>query len=313
MKRDIHNLIKSCISCQLNKKENKKAKAPMEITTTSVRPFQRLAIDIVGPLPITENGNRFIMTMQDDLTKFSYATVIPNHESKTLANEFVKFITIFGIPETILTDNGSDFTSGLIKEVNKLFKVRHILTSPYHPQSNGALERSHSTLKDYLKHYLNKQQTNWDEYVELAMFTYNTHIHASTKFTPFELMFGHKAQIPSSLTSKPEFKYTYDDYHQQLKLKLNQSFELARQNLIKNKETSKKYYDKNINLKQYNVNDLVLLKNNAVSYGQNKKLSPNLKDPFKIIKVNSNNTYQLELTSNKSQTYHYDMIRPYNT
>ncbi|KAG5872744.1 hypothetical protein JTB14_002207 [Gonioctena quinquepunctata] len=122
--------------------------------------------------------------MQDDLTKFSFTKATPYHEAETLANSLLEFITIFGIPESILSDQGTDFTSDLMKELNKLFKIKQILSSPYHLQTNGALERSHLTLKEYLKHYMNRTQSDWDEYVSLAMFTYNGHIHASTKFTP---------------------------------------------------------------------------------------------------------------------------------
>lgn len=125
MKKDIKSFIKHCQSCQKNKSGNKLSKAPMQITTTSHRPFQRLAIDVVGPLPLTENGNRFIITMQCDLTKYFYAKAVQNHEAITVANTLLEFITIFGIPESILTDLGTDFCSNIMKELNKLFKITH--------------------------------------------------------------------------------------------------------------------------------------------------------------------------------------------
>ncbi|KAG5870064.1 hypothetical protein JTB14_030688 [Gonioctena quinquepunctata] len=108
--------------------------------------------------------------MQDDLTEFSFTKATPYHEAETVANSSLEFITIFGISESILSDQGSDFTSDLMEE---LFKLKQILSSPHHPQTNGAL-----------KHYINRTQSDWDEYVSLAMFTYNGHIHACTKFTP---------------------------------------------------------------------------------------------------------------------------------
>lgn len=309
MKIHIKKFLKSCPSCQLNKNPNETIKAPMEITTTSEKPFQRLAL--VGPLPLTENGNRFILTMQDDLTKCSYLKALPNHEAKTIAQSLLDFIMIFGIPESILTDQGTDFTSNVIKELNKLFKIKHILSSPYHPQTNGALERSHVTLKDYLKHYINNQQTNWDEYIASAMFTYNTHYHQSTKFTPYELIFGHKASIPSSLTNKPEFRYTYDDYYSNLKLKLNKSFEIARNNLLQSKTTSKQYYDNKIVQFKYQIGDLVYIQNKQITSGLTRKLSPNFKGPFKIVKINPNNTYELEIKPNKMVTYHHNLLKPF--
>lgn len=310
MKSDIKKLINSCPSCQINKTSHKPGKAPMEITTTSEFPFQRLSLDVVGPLPITENGNRFILTMQDDLTKYSYAVPIPDHEAKTIADKFLTFITLFGIPESILTDQGSDFTSNLFKEVNKLFKIRHILSSPYHPQTQGALERSHLTLKDYLKHYIHSQQTDWDNYISLAMFTYNTHFHKATNFTPFELIFGRKASIPNSLTMKPDFKYTYDDYHTNLKLKLNKSFELAREKLISAKEKSKIHYDTKINKYNYKIDDLVYIYNKDIKKGISKKLQPNYKGPYRIVKINPNKTLVLEI-KNKTVTYHHNLLKPF--
>lgn len=134
MKRDIRNYIKTCHSCQLNKTNFKPTKQPMEITTTSEKPFQRLAIDIVGPLPITEQGNRFIITAQDDLTKYSFAIAVPNHEAETVVEKLLYIFAYFGIPQTFLTDQGSDFMSDLVKEISNLFKTKHISTIPYHPQ-----------------------------------------------------------------------------------------------------------------------------------------------------------------------------------
>lgn len=311
MKKDIKQFIKACPSCQVNKTNFKPGKAPMEITTTSERPFQRLAIDIVGPLPLTIQGNKFILTAQDDLTKYSFAKSIANHEALTVANILLEFITIFGIPETILSDQGADFCSSIIKELNRLFKIRHIFSTPYHPQTNGALERSHLTLKDYLKHYINQNQNNWDEYVNLAMFTYNTHVHKSTGYTPYELIFGHKAYIPNSLTSPPQFRYSYEDYYSNLQLKFNKSYEIARENLIKSKEKSKAYYDRNTNEIQYKIGDFVYIQNKQVKSGLNKKLSPNYKGPYKIVEVYENNTVKVELKPNKLVTYHPNLLKPF--
>lgn len=249
--------------------------------------------------------------MQDDLTKYSYAVPVPNHEAKTIANELLKFITIFGIPECILSDQGTDFTSNTIKELNKLFKIKHILSSPYHPQTNGSLERSHLTLKEYLKHYINERHTDWDEYVSLAMFTYNTHFHKSTNFTPHELLFGHKAVIPNTLNSKPEFKYTYDDYYSILKLRLQKSFEIARENILKSKENSKVNYDKKIKMYQYKIGEKVLVQNKNFKPGISKKLQPNYKGPYKIIKIFPNQTIKVQIKPNKTAVYHHNLLKPF--
>ena len=289
MKHDIRNYIKKCESCQKKKISRQRALCPMEITSTSEKPFQRVAMDIVGPLPLSENGNKYILTLQDDLTKYSQAYAIPNHESKTIADKFVnQFICKFGIPDSIFTDQGKDFTSNLLKDVAKLFKIKQIQTTAYHPQSNGALERSHATLADYLKHYVNDKQSNWDDWIDMSMFSYNSTPHTSTKYTPHELVFGYKPNLPTSITQKPEFKYTYSNYIDHLKLKLNRSQEIARNNLLYQKQKSKDIYDRksNNNIK-FKINDQVYLRNIVTKLNQSKKLTSNYNGPFKIIEINS--------------------------
>ena len=316
MRKDIKRYIKNCKSCQINKINFKPIKAPMEITTTSKQAFERLAIDIMGPLPITDDGNKFILTMQDDLTKFSYAEPIPNHEAKTIASKISKFITLFGIPKIILSDQGTDFTSNIIKNLVSLFRTKHVKSTPYHPQTNGALERSHLTLKEYLKHYINENQNNWDEFIPFAMYSYNSHVHSSTGYSPYELLFGKKPFIPNSLIKKPKprslvkepFSRNYNDYINDLKGKIQISQKLARENLIDNKEKSKQYYDTKINTCKYKIGDLVYIKNNLCKVGVNKKLSANFKGPYEIKKINGNNV-QLKIR-NKLVTYHVNNTKP---
>lgn len=179
----------------------------MEITTTASKPFERLAIDVVGPLPLTESGNRFILTSQDDLTKYSLAFAIPEHEAQTIAKNLVAIFTNFGIPQSFLSDQGREFMSKLIKELSELFKTKHLSTTPYHPQTNGALERSHLTLKDYLKHYVKPNQTDWDEYLPclatIHQFTNRPIIHLMNFFLDqkhFYLHQSHKSLNSIALT-----------------------------------------------------------------------------------------------------------------
>lgn len=97
----------------------------LEITTTSSKLFERNSLDIVGPLPMSLSGNKFILTLQDDLTKFLQAYPIQNHEAKTIADIFVKkFVCIFGTPDKILTDQGAEFQSNLFKKCQNFFALK---------------------------------------------------------------------------------------------------------------------------------------------------------------------------------------------
>jgi len=205
--KDVEKYISKCEYCQKNK-TFKKAKAPLKITDTPDKPFEKCALDIVGPLTITSTGNKYILTFQDNLTKFSKAIPIPNQEAATVAREFtIKIVLEYGIPEEVLTDQGTNFVSEMFKNVCKLLKINKVQTTAYHPESNGALERSHRTLTEYLRHYINADQTDWDEWLPYAIFTYNTTPHTATGYTPFELVYGHQATLPSALSNPPKPSY----------------------------------------------------------------------------------------------------------
>ena len=107
MKRDIENYVKKCKSCQINKSLGPRHKAAMEITTTSRKTFEKCVMDIVGPTTVTNKGNRYILTFQDDLTKFVVAEPISTQDAETVAREFVSNIVFkFRMPEVVLTDQG---------------------------------------------------------------------------------------------------------------------------------------------------------------------------------------------------------------
>ena len=135
----------------------------MEITTTARHPFEKCALDIVGPMTETMAGNKYILTCQYDLSKFLVAIPIPQQDAETVAREFILNIILkFGAPAQILTDQGLNFLSDLFKITCKLLRIKKIQTTAFHPESNGSLERSHRVLTEYLRHYVREDQTSWD-------------------------------------------------------------------------------------------------------------------------------------------------------
>jgi len=158
------------------------------------------------------------------------------------------------------SDQGTNFLSEVFKNVCKLLKITKVQTTAYYPQSNGALERSHRTLAEYLRHYINDEQTDWHEWIPYAMFAYNTTPHTATAYTLFKLIYGHQATLPTalSLPPKPTY-YSYDDYAEKLKQKLRATQQLAKAHLNEAKIKAKMYADKDINLKTFKIGDKVLL------------------------------------------------------
>uniref|UniRef100_A0A2S2P9B7 Retrovirus-related Pol polyprotein n=1 Tax=Schizaphis graminum TaxID=13262 RepID=A0A2S2P9B7_SCHGA len=289
MEQDVGDYIKNCAICQKGK-SSKHIKQPMLITSTVTSTFQKICLDIVGPLPKTDEGNSYILTIQDELSRYAVAVALVTTDSSTVARAFVEcFICIYGIPITILTDCGTNFLSNLFKDVCKLLKIEKTNTTPWHPQSNGYLERSHKTLKAYLRSFVDKD-TNWDTLINYAMFCYNTTVHTSTKFTPYELVFGKKPIIPSSFLQSPEPQYNYDDYALDLKRIMQETHKTARENLIEKKNQNKQYYDQTSNPLELHVGDKVLMKE------QSKKntLDLNWTGPYEILLIHDNETITIK-------------------
>lgn len=246
--------------------------------------------------------------MLDDLTKYATAVPIPNQEADTIARAFVNnFVLKHAIPEEILSDNGSNFISELFKNTCKLLKIKNVYTAPYHPESNGALERTHRTLKEHLRIYVNEDLNNWDTWIPFAIFTFNTTPHTNTGYTPHELVYGTRIKLPISLKNKPQAVYNYDNYVFELKYLLQKTHEIARANQIQNKEKSKQQYDKKINEKTFKIGDKVLMKNLNIQ-GQGRKLNQIYNGPYEVIGIPSNTNTEINIRG-KNKIYHNNILK----
>lgn len=205
MRKQIKKYIQECATCQVNKSSNKTSREPMMIITTASRPFEKIYINIVGSLTKSYNGNMFIVTLQDDISKFAWAAPMPNHEAKTVAKFLVtQFVCLHGLSQRIVTDYGTEFLSKVFKEVCQLLKIKQTSTSPYHPQSNVSLERIRRALAEYLRSFVKKDPQNWDTHVPFAMFCHNSTTHTSTKYQPYQLVYRHKITVPNSFMKNTE-------------------------------------------------------------------------------------------------------------
>ena len=115
------------------------------------QPFQKIAMDVVGPLRRTQGGNRFISTICDYATCYPEVFAQPSVEAPRVAKELIKRFSHMSMPDEILTDQGTNFMSIMIEEIYHLLHIKRIRTIPYHPQTDGLVERFNSTLKGMLK------------------------------------------------------------------------------------------------------------------------------------------------------------------
>lgn len=307
MKRDVENYVKQCDSCQKNK-IGKFNKIPMKITTTATEPFEKLFMDIVV-LPESEWGNKYGLVIQDDLTRYLIVACMENQEAQTVAKTFVEnVICKFGSPQELVTDQGTNFMSSLMKNICKILKIKKLNTSAYHPQAN-LVERSNRELKTYLRQFVGEKPRIWDQLIPYFTFEYNTTLNSSTNFTPFELLYGRQARIPTSIYNKNNSETNYFDYCNEMKSIFQSLHSKAKENLIISKEKRKRIYDTKSNEWKPMWGDLVLVQANPTGVGQ--KLQNIWRGPYTVLDIPSEQTAIIQ-NGRKIEKIHVNRLKKYN-
>ena len=294
---DVEEWCQRCLGCATRKSPTKPARAPM-VPSRVGNPMERMALDILGPLPVTTRGNKYIIVVCDYFTRWGEAYSLPNQEAVTVARVLVEeWICRFGTPDTIHSDQGRNFESQLFSEVCRLLDIKKTRTTPYHPQSDGLVERLNRTLLTMLSIKANEDQENWDLCLPEIMMAYRTSVHETTGFTPFQLMFGREVRLPLDVMfgGPPEPCEEPTGYAFQLRKRLKEAYELVRQKTQAEQKRQKDSYDRRVSGTKFKIGDRVWLHSPAVPKGQSPKFHLPWKGPFVIVKALSDVTYRIQL------------------
>ena len=270
---DAKHWCNTCSICAARKTHPPRQQAPLH-TVTAGAPMQIVAADILGPLPQTSSGNRYILVAMDYFTRWAEAYAIPNQEAATVTDKLVSnFFLRFSPPEQLHTDQGRQFESALLHEVCRSLGIQKTRTTAYHPQGDGLVERFNRTLLSMLATTAKDHPATWETFLPKLCMAYNTSIQASTGYTPFYLMFGREARLPVDIMfSPPPTDATSPNEHAtQLQTTLREAFERVRTNLATAHNRQKMYYDKHIHGKPIQPGDHVWLLTTAVPPGQSRK------------------------------------------
>jgi transposase InsO family protein len=139
---------------------------PFTITNTPSVVFEKCIEDIVGPISPSEEGNRYILTVQDDLSAFLIAVPLKGQTAEEVPRAFVEnVVLVYGQPQVVLSDCGASFLSKTFKNMCKLLGIKKIQSTSFRPQTQGSLERTHRKLMEYIMSYVAMDLTNWDPWV----------------------------------------------------------------------------------------------------------------------------------------------------
>lgn len=312
-REDIIRWCQWCDKCQKRKMCSQK-RAPLQQKPVGM-PLERVAVDICGPLPTTESGKTVIMVVTDYFTKYTEAYALEDQKSMTVADALVtNFILRFGCPLQLHCDQGPNFESKLFKDVCSLLGISKTRTTPYHPQSDGMVERFNRTLQDMLAKLVNDNRSNWDEILDYVMAAYRATPHDSTGLTPNMMMLGRESHLPVDLVfgyEGSDERHCPVEYVEWLRDALASSHKRARQELARAAERQARHYNRLSGEPAYQIGDWVLLFYKPIA---NKKLGLKYLGPYKIIRKISEVTYEIEAhASKKRKVVHVNHLKPYMT
>ena len=319
MKDTVLNYCKSCDHCAARKQVKKSNHAPLGSYHVG-EPMERIAIDILGPLPLTKSGNKYILVMIDCFSKWAEAVALPNLEATTITRAFVEnFVCRFGTPLQIHSDQGRNFESAIFQEMCNILQIDKTRSTSYHPQSNGNVERLNRTLGNMLAMYCHNNQHEWDTFLPQVLMAYRASIQSSTGQTPNAMVFGREITLPmKAFIQEPIVKEAVDgmdeeNYVSKLKQKLTEIHDLGRRKLKQSIIHQKKHYDIRAKSKSYKEGQAVWLHDTSTKVGVCKKLSYRWKGPYVVLKKIDDLTYMIKRSKNAvAKIHHVDRLLPYN-
>ena len=306
-----------CHVCQVVGKPNQNPpKAPLHPIPAFDEPFSRVIIDCVGPLPRTSAGNEYLLTIMCASSRFPEAIPLRNIKTQTIVKALFKFFTQYGLPKTVQSDQGSNFTAHLFDQVMAELGIIHVCSSAYHPQSQGALERYHQTFKSMMRTYVFQHHKDWDLGVPYLLFASRDSVQESLGFTPFELVFGHKVRGPLKLV-KEKWLDAEDEvtdlltYVTKMKERLSEVCSLAKDNLKVTQGQMKSWYDSDARERQFKVGDRVLI---LLPIPGN-SLQARFTGPCTVLQKLGDLDYVVSTPERrkKTQKCHVNMMKPYYT
>jgi transposase InsO family protein len=311
--QDVRDWCRRCTPCQARRRSTKAAQAPLKTSKVGER-FQRVAMDILGPLPRTDAGNLYVLIISDYFSKWCVAVPMMDMEAITVARAFVDhFVTIFGVPRQLHTDQGSQFESKLFQAVCKLLGIDKTRTTPYWPQSDGLVERCNATLEAMLSKVVSSHQKDWDVFLQPLMMAYRSSAHDTTGYSPNMLMFGEELTLPIHLlVGPPSAEATEPNLPKfafELRETLAEVHHTARDQGRQMQATQKKHYDATLQLNKYQVGDQVWLKQTRRFKGLSPKLSARWVGPYHVTRVISDWLYRLRKGNGKEQVVHHNRLK----
>ena len=317
-RKDIEEYVRTCPVCQKVKYQATPVVETESYHLSGSYPMANLSIDTVGPLPLDDQQNQYILVIICDFSKFATLYATPSTEAVSYVNALVQHIGLFGVPSTIRTDGGSQFTAHIAQQVSTLLGFQHTVILPYHPQANGIVERHNAEVMKHLRAMVleGTRVKQWSLALPLVQRILNATHNSSIGTYPARILFGDALPIQGPLLCTARDSTLPTPLHDYLKTLLHHitTIVINSQDFLANRQQLTDARRQELRLQQpheFKVGDYVL-----VSYSTRAphKLAAVYRGPLKIVEKTRDDIYQcLDLVSNQVLTFHVDRLRIFHT
>jgi hypothetical protein len=320
MRVDIARYVKSCLVCQKNKPDNRKPTGLMGRYRQANQPWSMISADLIGPLPRSTKGHRYILVVVDNFSKFCLLFPLRSATATAVARHLEEDVfMIYGIPRYVICDNGSEFDGHPVRKLADKYNVRLLYNAKYHPQANPT-ERTNKTIGTMLRSYVKDNQRMWDQNIPQIGFALRTAVNETTGFTPAYLNFGRELWAKSEVEPQDEPNLqppSSEELSQRVKKMeaLQDIFKDVKMRLEAAHRANEKRYNLRHRPLEFEVGDQVLKRNFVKSDAAkffSKKLASKFVGPLEVTQKISPVMYQLkDETGQDIGRWHISDLRPF--
>ena len=318
VRQAVENHCLRCDDCARHKPPRHPQRAGMQ-TYVVGEPLERVALDILGPLPKTKQGNRYILVIGCHFTKFSEAFALPGIDAPLVARVVVEgFVLRYGCFLECHWDRGTQFTAEVFELVMQYLGIQHTKTVARNSRSNGFVERTNRTILSMLKIYAESQPTTWDERLAHIMFAYRATPQASTGLSPNRMMFGREVSLPLHVVvgqpPRAEPGADPESYVVELQRSMERAHAFAREHLGAAVKRQKIQYDRSSGaLRGFQVGQACWYYNTAVPLGRARKFHAKWKGPFVVVSQVNDVLYAIQRSAKERPfVTHVDKLKAYH-
>ena len=292
MIKDVQHVVERCLTCQRHSREIVKHHPAIAISAENT--FDAVVCDTSWGYPLSDDGHHGVLTIVDRFSKFPFAYALKSKNAEEITEKLLDCFCLMSFPKTIQSDRGTELVNKVVQKLLDSSGIDRRISSSYSARSQGICEKFNDTLAIALRKVAESNTKNWDKYIPYVLFCYRTKINESSKFTPFQLVFGREPNHFENWNLKPDDNEVNQLYVRSMELKkhFDETIPTARENLEKSKEKQIKIQNKRDNIVEERITPgtPVYVK----SQGLLTKMASRYQGPFRVVKDASGGNYILE-------------------